>query len=310
MPIDWSAVPSYRHLGRARHRSRRAAPGRRTISAACWQRLIRRGTASRARPRPRSRFARWASRSRSTPVKTAARSIASGRSTSFRGWSSRANGTSSRNGLTQRVNALNRFIDDVYHEQHILERQRRAARTDREVEGFPPRVHGRQSRRTACGRTSAAPIWCATPTARVYVLEDNLRVPSGVSYMLENREVMKRVFPELFEDYAIHPVDDYAGAAVVRTSAFVVAAPEQKSGGRRADPRHLQLGVLRARVPRAGDGLRARRGVRPGRRQGRLRLHAHDRRPDPRRRHLSAHRRSVPRSEGVPRRLDARRAAD
>jgi uncharacterized circularly permuted ATP-grasp superfamily protein len=43
----------------------------------------------------------------------------------------------------------------------------------------------------------------------VYVLEDNLRVPSGVSYMLENREVMKRVFPELFENYRIHPVDDY-----------------------------------------------------------------------------------------------------
>jgi uncharacterized circularly permuted ATP-grasp superfamily protein len=43
----------------------------------------------------------------------------------------------------------------------------------------------------------------------MYVLEDNLRVPSGVSYMLENREVMKRVFPELFEDYVIHPVDDY-----------------------------------------------------------------------------------------------------
>ena len=43
----------------------------------------------------------------------------------------------------------------------------------------------------------------------LYVLEDNLRVPSGVSYMLENRAVMKRVFPELFKDYIIHPVDDY-----------------------------------------------------------------------------------------------------
>ena len=44
---------------------------------------------------------------------------------------------------------------------------------------------------------------------RLYVLEDNLRVPSGVSYMIENRAVMKRVFPELFEHYVIHPVDDY-----------------------------------------------------------------------------------------------------
>ena len=43
----------------------------------------------------------------------------------------------------------------------------------------------------------------------MYVLEDNLRVPSGVSYMLENRSVMKRVFPELFEQVSILPVDDY-----------------------------------------------------------------------------------------------------
>ena len=42
-----------------------------------------------------------------------------------------------------------------------------------------------------------------------FVLEDNLRVPSGVSYMIENREVTKRVLPELFENYSILPVDDY-----------------------------------------------------------------------------------------------------
>ena len=44
---------------------------------------------------------------------------------------------------------------------------------------------------------------------KFYVLEDNLRVPSGVSYMLENREITKRVLPELFENYSILPVDDY-----------------------------------------------------------------------------------------------------
>ena len=60
-------------------------------------------------------------------------------------------------------------------------------------------------------------VWChvcGTDLVRdadgtVYVLEDNLRVPSGVSYMLENREVMKRVFPELFDQHAIYPIDDY-----------------------------------------------------------------------------------------------------
>ena len=72
-------------------------------------------------------------------------------------------------------------------------------------------------------------IWCHVcgsdlvrdADGTLYVLEDNLRVPSGVSYMLENRAVMKRVFPELFEHYGIHPVDDYPArlAACLRSLA-------------------------------------------------------------------------------------------
>jgi len=111
-------------------------------------------------------------------------------------------------GLVQRVNALNRFIDDIYHEQKILE------------DGVLPREYIEKSRefRQECrGIDPPERIWshvCGSDLVRdadgrMYVLEDNLRVPSGVSYMLENREVMKRVFPELFEDYFIHPVDDY-----------------------------------------------------------------------------------------------------
>jgi uncharacterized circularly permuted ATP-grasp superfamily protein len=111
-------------------------------------------------------------------------------------------------GLKQRVNALNRFIDDVYHDQQALD------------DGIVPRALIEQSkdfRRECIGVSPAHGIWshvCGTDLVRdadgtVYVLEDNLRVPSGVSYMLENREVMKRVFPELFEDYRIMPIDDY-----------------------------------------------------------------------------------------------------
>ena len=111
-------------------------------------------------------------------------------------------------GLKQRVRALNCFIDDVYHEQAILE------------DGLVPRVYVYNSKdyRPECiGVSPPHGVWsniCGSDLVRdadgtVYVLEDNLRVPSGVSYMLENREVMKRVFPELFEDYMIHPVDDY-----------------------------------------------------------------------------------------------------
>jgi len=111
-------------------------------------------------------------------------------------------------GLEQRVKALNLFIDDVYHDQRILR------------EGVVPRELIEKSKdfRPECvGVNPPHRVWahvCGSDLVRdadgtVYVLEDNLRVPSGVSYMLENREVMKRVFPELFENYRIHPVDDY-----------------------------------------------------------------------------------------------------
>ncbi|MEQ8486189.1 MAG: circularly permuted type 2 ATP-grasp protein [Pseudomonadales bacterium] len=111
-------------------------------------------------------------------------------------------------GLKQRVDALNRFIDDVYHDQRILD------------DGVLPREYiekSREFRRECVGASPPHRVWshvCGTDLVRdadgrMYVLEDNLRVPSGVSYMLENREVMKRVFPELFEEYVIHPVDDY-----------------------------------------------------------------------------------------------------
>ncbi len=111
-------------------------------------------------------------------------------------------------GLAQRVKALNRFIDDVYHEQHILK------------DGVVPAEYVEKSRefRTECvGIDPPHGVWshvCGSDLVSdhegtTYVLEDNLRVPSGVSYMLENREVMKRVFPELFQDYVIHPIDDY-----------------------------------------------------------------------------------------------------
>ena len=111
-------------------------------------------------------------------------------------------------GLKQRVKALNMFIDDIYHRQRILK------------DKIVPReliLDSRDFRPQCVGAKPPLGVWahiCGTDLVRdkdgtAYVLEDNLRVPSGVSYMLENRQIMKRVFPELFEESVILPVDDY-----------------------------------------------------------------------------------------------------
>jgi uncharacterized circularly permuted ATP-grasp superfamily protein len=111
-------------------------------------------------------------------------------------------------GLKQRVQALNLFIDDLYHDQKIIK------------DGVFPKglLEKSVNFRSQCvGINPPNKIWahiCGSDLVRdgkgtMYVLEDNLRVPSGVSYMLENRSVMKRVFPELFEQVSILPVDDY-----------------------------------------------------------------------------------------------------
>jgi len=111
-------------------------------------------------------------------------------------------------GLKQRLTALNLFINDLYNDQKIVK------------DGiFPIEVlEGSKNFRTQCkGMTPRFGVWahvCGTDLVRdhdgtVYVLEDNLRVPSGVSYMLENRELMKRLFPELFKSSDILPIDDY-----------------------------------------------------------------------------------------------------
>ena len=111
-------------------------------------------------------------------------------------------------GLIQRVQALNLFINDLYHGQKIVKDK-----------VFPAELlHDSVNFRPQCvGISPPHQLWahiCGSDLIRdehgtVFVLEDNLRVPSGVSYMLENRMVMKRVFPDLFEDYNILPVDDY-----------------------------------------------------------------------------------------------------
>jgi uncharacterized circularly permuted ATP-grasp superfamily protein len=111
-------------------------------------------------------------------------------------------------GLKQRVTALNRFLHDVYHDQDILT----AGIIPRELVETNP-----QFRREMIGVDVPGGVYAQiagidivkNADGEYYVLEDNLRTPSGVSYMLENRKMMMRLFPELFAQQSIRPVDHY-----------------------------------------------------------------------------------------------------
>lgn len=111
-------------------------------------------------------------------------------------------------GLKQRVTALNAFINDLYHDQKILK------------DGVVPRwlIESARTYLKACeGLNPPKGIWChingvdlvRSGDGAYYVLEDNLRCPSGVSYVLVNRENMKRTFPEIFLRQSVKPVYDY-----------------------------------------------------------------------------------------------------
>ncbi len=126
-------------------------------------------------------------------------------------------------GLKQRIHALNLFIDDVYHDQKILN----AGIVPREV------IESAKCLRPQCiGIDPPRRIWShitGTDLVRdrdgqVYVLEDNLRVPSGVSYVLENRNLMKSTFPKVFEGMSIRSVDEYPGKLLEMLESLAVHA--------------------------------------------------------------------------------------
>lgn len=111
-------------------------------------------------------------------------------------------------GLKQRIVALNMFINDIYHDQKILKDKIIPEDVVKSASSFRPQCVGLEPPNG---------IWChITGTDLVrdadgefYVLEDNLRCPSGVSYVLQNRQLMKQTFPGLFEAQFVRPVDYY-----------------------------------------------------------------------------------------------------
>ncbi len=120
--------------------------------------------------------------------------------------------SSMQKGLVQRVTALNRFIHDIYHDQEILKAGLMPSDQILQNAQFRPEMVGVNVPGDIYSHISGIDIVRA-PNAQgegeYFVLEDNLRVPSGVSYMLEDRKMMMRLFPELFRKYPVAPVAHY-----------------------------------------------------------------------------------------------------
>ena len=130
-------------------------------------------------------------------------------------------------GLKQRVYALNLFIDDIYHEQKILKDKIIPENLIRSARSF---------RKECVGLNPPQRVWChitGTDLVRdrdgqIYVLEDNLRCPSGVSYVLENRRIMKRTFPQVFEALRVRPVDEYPSRLLATLQSLLPAMDSPK----------------------------------------------------------------------------------
>ena len=140
------------------------------------------------------------------------------------------------NGVCQRVKALNAFIADVYHGQEIIRAGKVPERLVMQNEQFRQEMKGFTPPKGIYVHIAGVDI-VRTGENSFSVLEDNLRTPSGVSYMLENREIMMRLFPDLFDIHAVAPVNHYpnqlvqnlryAAPAHVENPTVVVLTPGQ-----------------------------------------------------------------------------------
>jgi uncharacterized circularly permuted ATP-grasp superfamily protein len=113
-------------------------------------------------------------------------------------------------GLRQRVAALNRFLHDVYHGQEILKAGVIPAEQVLTNEAYQVAMLGLELPNHVYSHIAGIDL-VRHKDGKYHVLEDNLRTPSGVSYMLENRKMMMRLFPELFARQHVHPVEHYPG---------------------------------------------------------------------------------------------------
>ncbi|MGA2250737.1 circularly permuted type 2 ATP-grasp protein [Terracidiphilus sp.] len=111
-------------------------------------------------------------------------------------------------GLTQRITALNHFLRDIYSDARILNEKVVPQELVYSCKQFRRQMRGLQVPRNVYIAVIGSDL-LRLNTGEFVVLEDNLRVPSGVSYMLTNRRVMKRTFPQLFHNYGVRPIERY-----------------------------------------------------------------------------------------------------
>jgi uncharacterized circularly permuted ATP-grasp superfamily protein len=114
-------------------------------------------------------------------------------------------------GLTQRITALNLFLHDVYHEGKILAEGVIPREIVYSCQHFRRQMRGLQVPRNVYVAVAGTDL-LRMENGEYVVLEDNLRVPSGVSYMLNNRRVLKRTLPHLFRSYGVRPIENYTQA--------------------------------------------------------------------------------------------------
>jgi uncharacterized circularly permuted ATP-grasp superfamily protein len=128
-------------------------------------------------------------------------------------------------GLRQRVQALNLFLNDLYHRQRVLEEGVVPAELILGNSQYRPQMRGLDLPSGIYAHIAGIDVVRAG-VGEYYVLEDNLRVPSGVSYMLENRKMMMRLFPELFAQQSIAPIEHYPEALLANLRTVAPAGVE------------------------------------------------------------------------------------
>jgi uncharacterized circularly permuted ATP-grasp superfamily protein len=128
-------------------------------------------------------------------------------------------------GIEQRVRAINAFLHDIYHRQEILRAGRVPVELIENNDAFLPKMLGVSPPGGVYTHIVGVDL-VRTSENEFFVLEDNARTPSGVSYMLENRETMLQMFPELFTKIRVRPVSDYP--KMLRRSLSACAPPACK----------------------------------------------------------------------------------